>query len=216
MPGAAGSPPLPFPSHPIFSLSSTIPPPCDPSSAAADINGGSDEIVGEDDVDDAYFSPDEDQLSTTPLRLLQAIDLYAARLQRDGGDGSGALALPGGIQGLRLDEVEVRCCSVVHSFEGRGWRAACCYDMQFMEQWCNDKLLFRAPTTAVGPGRAAGRCGGVLAGGSWRWVLSIKCSLLQSCFSLAPSASAFSQVAALAAFNRSLSSINCMRVRINK
>lgn len=35
------------------------------------------------DVDDdaAYFSPDEDQVYTTPLRLLHAIDLYLARLR---------------------------------------------------------------------------------------------------------------------------------------
>ena len=94
-------------SHTI--LSPPPPPPRDPSHPpAADVNGGSDED-GSDNDDGAYFSPDEDQLSTTPLRLLQAIDLYTARLQRNAGDGGGAPALPGAIQGLPLDEVEVRC-----------------------------------------------------------------------------------------------------------
>ena len=32
------------------------------------------------DDDAAYFSPDEDLVFTTPLRLLQAIDLYSSRL----------------------------------------------------------------------------------------------------------------------------------------
>lgn len=42
------------------------------------------------DDDAAYFSPDEDQLSTTPLRMLQAIDLYERRLTTPSGAGPGA------------------------------------------------------------------------------------------------------------------------------
>jgi hypothetical protein len=38
------------------------------------------------------YSSDEDQVSTSPLRLLQAIDLYLARLQ-DGGAGEGRALL---------------------------------------------------------------------------------------------------------------------------
>ncbi|KAI3437835.1 hypothetical protein D9Q98_000281 [Chlorella vulgaris] len=45
------------------------------------------------EADDAVgYSSDEDQVSTSPLRLLQAIDLYLARLQ-DGGAGEGRALL---------------------------------------------------------------------------------------------------------------------------
>ena len=62
----------------------------------------------DDDAD--YFSPDEDQVFTSPLRLLQAIDLYLARLQ--GGrsaavDGSGrpVAQLTGAGIGLTLTQM---------------------------------------------------------------------------------------------------------------
>eukprot|EP00887_Chlorella_sp_A99_P007854 scaffold20.g7854.t1 len=48
----------------------------------------------------------EEQLCTTPLRLLHALDLAAARLERGGGGGGGGALLAGG--GLGLDAAELR------------------------------------------------------------------------------------------------------------
>lgn len=64
------------------------------------------------DDDDAYFSAEEDQVYTTPLRLLQAIDLYSSRLSGGGssgnGNGGGAhpLELVGGGLGLTLPQLQ--------------------------------------------------------------------------------------------------------------
>lgn len=59
------------------------------------------------DDDASYFSPDEDQLSTTPLLLLQAIDLYLARLRSGAAGGSRAqAALPGA--GLRMSAAQLQ------------------------------------------------------------------------------------------------------------
>ncbi len=59
------------------------------------------------DDDASYFSPDEDQVYTTPLRLLQAIDLYLARLQGGGPAGGRAqAALPGGSLGLSAAQLQ--------------------------------------------------------------------------------------------------------------
>lgn len=59
------------------------------------------------DDDASYFSPDEDQVYTTPLRLLQAIDLYLARLQGAGPAGARAqAALPGGSLGLSAAQLQ--------------------------------------------------------------------------------------------------------------
>lgn len=63
------------------------------------------------DDDAAYFSPDEDQVYTTPLRLLQAIDLYSSRLSGGGGGSSGSnggrpLELVGGGLGLTLPQLQ--------------------------------------------------------------------------------------------------------------
>ncbi|PRW57338.1 mitochondrial presequence translocase subunit Tim44 [Chlorella sorokiniana] len=62
----------------------------------------------DDDAD--YFSPDEDQVFTSPLRLLQAIDLYLARLQggRGGPPDAGARSaaqLTGASMGLTLPQM---------------------------------------------------------------------------------------------------------------
>ena len=62
------------------------------------------------DDDAAYFTPDEDQVFTTPLRLLQAIDLYLARLQGRGdgagGGGRAAAQLTGASMGLTLPQMQ--------------------------------------------------------------------------------------------------------------
>ncbi|KAL4451850.1 hypothetical protein ABPG75_007512 [Micractinium tetrahymenae] len=63
------------------------------------------------DDDASYFSPDEEQVFTTPLRLLQAIDLYLSRLQGGGSSGSGSTgrqqaALPGGGLGLSAAQLQ--------------------------------------------------------------------------------------------------------------
>lgn len=63
------------------------------------------------DVDDdaAYFSPDEDQVYTTPLRLLHAIDLYLARLRGSSTPaGQHVPALVSGGLGLSLAQLKVR------------------------------------------------------------------------------------------------------------
>lgn len=61
------------------------------------------------DDDAAYFSPDEDQLYTTPLRLLQAIDLYERHLTAPrGGSAAGGgpvAALAGASLGASLPQL---------------------------------------------------------------------------------------------------------------
>ncbi len=63
----------------------------------------------DDDAD--YFSPDEDQVFTSPLRLLQAIDLYMTRLQGGRGGatdpaGRSAAQLTGAGIGLTLAQMQ--------------------------------------------------------------------------------------------------------------
>ncbi|PSC70751.1 hypothetical protein C2E20_5944 [Micractinium conductrix] len=60
------------------------------------------------DEDAAYFSPEEEQLYTTPLRLLQAIDLYLSHLAGSGGTAPrGSLpALAGGGLGLSAAQLQ--------------------------------------------------------------------------------------------------------------
>ena len=76
----------------------------------------------DDDAD--YFSPGEDQVSTTPLRLLQAIDLYLARLQGGrttagpAGAGRQPAALMGGGQGLSLAQLEAVLWELREDVEG--------------------------------------------------------------------------------------------------
>jgi hypothetical protein len=76
----------------------------------------------DDDAD--YFSPGEDQVSTTPLRLLQAIDLYLARLQGGGSTAGPAragrqpAALMGGRQGLSLGQLEAVLWELREDVEG--------------------------------------------------------------------------------------------------
>ena len=87
--------------------------PARPSAARADPSAAcciaSAALLAGVDEDAAYFSPEEEQLYTTPLRLLQAIDLYLSHLAGSGGTAPrGSLpALAGGGLGLSAAQLQV-------------------------------------------------------------------------------------------------------------
>ena len=66
----------------------------------------------DDDADYFPSNAEEEQVFTTPLRLLQAIDLYTSRLQgssnsqRGGGGGAAPDLLPGSSLGLSLPQLQ--------------------------------------------------------------------------------------------------------------